>query len=137
MRTHTLLIHAKSMVRYIIISLFVGLQVEARLRQLEGKMGGEAAMPRGLPSPQKYDAARQSTGGALLAAPQAYNADADVAMEVNGKKEKKKKKKEVDGEEAANGGAEKKEKKKKRTGEDEADGSEKKKKKKKKDKGDE
>lgn len=116
-------------------------QVEARLRQLEGKMGVESAMPRGLPGPQKYDAARQSTGGALVAAPQAYNADADVAMEVNGKKEKKKKKKEADGEkEVANGGAEvpeKKEKKKKRKGEDEADGSEKKKKKKKKDMGDE
>ena len=34
-------------------------QVEARLRQLEGKqVGGEAAKPRGLPGAEKYDAAR-------------------------------------------------------------------------------
>lgn len=42
------------------------LQVEARLRQLEGKqVGGEAAKPRGLPGAEKYDAGR-ATGGCLL-----------------------------------------------------------------------
>lgn len=58
------------------------LQVESRLRQLEGKLlGSESAQPRGKAEPQKYDAARQGASGALLTAPQAYNADADVAME--------------------------------------------------------
>ena len=65
-------------------------QVEARLRQLEGKLlGSESAQPRGKAEPQKYDAARQGTAGALLTAPKAYNADTDVVMEP-AKAEKKK-----------------------------------------------
>ncbi len=56
--------------------------MEARLRQLEGKLlGSESAQPRGKAEPQKYDAARQGPSGALLTAPKAYNADADVVME--------------------------------------------------------
>lgn len=69
-------------------------QVEARLRQLEGKqLGGESAKPRGLPGAEKYEGARAAGGGggALLAGGKAYNADADVAAtEADGKKEKKK-----------------------------------------------
>ena len=65
-------------------------QVESRLRQLEGKLlGSESAQPRGKAEPQKYDAARQGTAGALLTAPKAYNADTDVVMEP-AKAEKKK-----------------------------------------------
>ena len=96
------------------------------MRQLEGKVGGESAAPRGLPSAQKYDSSRQ--GGAAVATPKAYNADGDVAMvEKKDKKEKKKKKdKEVDGD------AEEAKKEKKRKADSE-DGEKKKKKKKKKD----
>lgn len=66
------------------------LQVESRLRQLEGKLlGSESAQPRGKAEPQKYDSARQGAAGALLSAPKAYNADADVVMEP-AKAEKKK-----------------------------------------------
>lgn len=66
-------------------------QVEARLRQLEGKqLAGEAAKPRGLPGADKYEPARQGGAAALLAAPKAYNADADVAP-ADGEKKKKKK----------------------------------------------
>jgi hypothetical protein len=70
-------------------------QVEARLRQLEGRqLGDEAAKPRGLPGAEKYEAARQTGNGALLGQAKAYNADADVAMAVaNGDKKEKKKKK--------------------------------------------
>ena len=56
--------------------------MESRLRQLEGKLLGSAsAQPRGKAEPQKYDAGRQGASGALLTAPKAYNADADVVME--------------------------------------------------------
>lgn len=66
------------------------MQVESRLRQLEGKLlGSESAQPRGKAEPQKYDSARQGAAGALLTAPKAYNTDADVAMEP-AKAEKKK-----------------------------------------------
>ena len=106
----------------------LSVQVEARLRQLEGKEGGGSGAPRGLPSAQKYDSSRQN--GTAAATPKAYNADADVEM--TDKKEKKKKKKDVetDGEEKK---SEKKEKKKKREKDDDEDGEKKKKKKKKKD----
>ena len=103
--------------------IFALIQVEARLRQLEGKEGGASGAPRGLPSAQKYDANRQN--GTAVATPQAYNADADVTT--TDKKEKKKKKKDADEDEKK---SEKKEKKKKRDRDDE-DGEKKKKKKKK------
>ena len=130
MRTHNSLKIKVKILTFILV--FLSFQVEARLRQLEGKIGGESAAPRGLPSAQKYDSARQ--GGATVATPKAYNADADVTADADGKKEKKKKKKEKE----ANGDVEeKKEKKeKKRKDRDDEDG-EKKKKKKKKDKSDE
>jgi nucleolar protein 58 len=57
------------------------LQVEARLRQLEGKvLGAEAGKSTGKEQPGKYDKARQGATPALATAPKAYNADADVAM---------------------------------------------------------
>ncbi|KAL3156979.1 Nucleolar protein 58 [Trebouxia sp. C0009 RCD-2024] len=87
-------------------------KVESRLRQLEGKLlGSESAQPRGKAEPQKYDAARQGPSGALLTAPQAYNADADVVMEP-AKPDKKKKKRAAETE--ANGAAEQPEQKKKK-----------------------
>ena len=76
------------------LRLSAPLQVEARLRQLEGKqLGSESAKPRGLPGAEKYDAARETGGGggATLGQAKAYNADADVAMEDGEKKKKKKK----------------------------------------------
>lgn len=78
-------------------------QVEARLRQLEGKqLSGEAAKPRGLPGAEKYEGARATGGGggALLGKAKAYDAGADVAMAEaapaeDGEKKKEKKKKKV------------------------------------------
>ncbi|DBA68460.1 hypothetical protein WJX79_003380 [Trebouxia sp. C0005] len=87
-------------------------KVESRLRQLEGKLlGSESAQPRGKAEPQKYDAGRQGASGALLTAPKAYNADADVVMEP-AKPEKKSKKRAAEPE--ANGAAEPEQKKKKK-----------------------
>lgn len=73
------------------------MQVEARLRQLEGKqLAGEAARPRGLPDAEKYDAARQGAASAQLSQHKAYNADGDVASDAGAAKlEKKTKKKKV------------------------------------------
>ncbi|KAK9909240.1 hypothetical protein WJX75_009327 [Coccomyxa subellipsoidea] len=70
-------------------------KVEARLRQLEGKlMASDSAKPRaGKGDIPKYDAARQSEAGpALITAAKAYNPDADVTADA-GKEEKKRKKK--------------------------------------------
>ena len=66
-------------------------QVEARLRQLEGRMlAGESAKPRGKPDIAKYEPGRQGgAGAALLTAPVAYNPAADVTATA-GKEEKKK-----------------------------------------------
>lgn len=66
-------------------------QVEARLRQLEGRMlAGESAKPRGKPDIAKYEPERQGgAGAALLTAPAAYNPAADVTATA-GKEEKKK-----------------------------------------------
>lgn len=87
-------------------------KVESRLRQLEGKLlGSESAQPRGKAEPQKYDAGRQGASGALLTAPKAYNADADVVMEP-AKPDKKSKKRAAEPE--ANGAAEPEQKKKKK-----------------------
>lgn len=88
-------------------------KVESRLRQLEGKLlGSESAQPRGKAEPQKYDSARQGTAGALLSAPKAYNADADVVMEPAKAEKKKKKKREADAD--TNGAAAEAEPKKKK-----------------------
>lgn len=58
------------------------LQVEARLRQLEGRsLASDAAKPKGKQQPGAYSpAAAQAGGGALLAGSgaKAYNAAADV-----------------------------------------------------------
>lgn len=57
-------------------------QVEARLRQLEGKLlGTEAGNSKGKEQPAKYDKARQGATPALATAPKAYNADADAPAE--------------------------------------------------------
>jgi hypothetical protein len=57
---------------------------------LEGKdLGSEAARPRGTTPAGKYDASR-AAGGALQAAPRAYNADADVTADAGDKSSKKK-----------------------------------------------
>ncbi|BDA41914.1 Nucleolar protein 58 [Coccomyxa sp. Obi] len=88
-------------------------KVEARLRQLEGKLlASDSAKPRaGKGDIPKYDAARQGNAGpALITAAKAYNPDADVTADA-GKEEKKKKKKkkvveEAEATEAPNGVAE-------------------------------
>jgi nucleolar protein 58 len=59
------------------------MQVEARLRQLEGK-GEEGVQTKGLPTPAKY------TPGDGATTPKAYNTDAD-AVDKKAKKEKKRK----------------------------------------------
>ena len=71
--------------------LHARMQVEARLRQLEGRMlAGESAKPRGKPDIAKYEPERQGgAGAALLTAPVAYNPAADVTATA-GKEEKKK-----------------------------------------------
>lgn len=56
-------------------------QVEARLRQLEGRsLASDAAKPKGKQQPAAYNAAAQQAGGGLLAGSgaKAYNAAADV-----------------------------------------------------------
>ena len=71
------------------------LQVEARLRQLEGReLEGDAVIhtPSG---PSKYDSSK-SDGSLVAVTPASYNADADVAMDdtpapENGASDKKKK----------------------------------------------
>lgn len=74
-------------------------QVEARLRQLEGKtLGAEAAKPRGLPGAQKYvaPAAAAYNAGADVVAP----ASAAAAEAANGDEQPaKKKKKDKEGKE--------------------------------------
>eukprot|EP00198_Chlamydomonas_reinhardtii_P001017 XP_001690352.1 nucleolar protein, component of C/D snoRNPs [Chlamydomonas reinhardtii] len=120
-------------------------KVEARLRQLEGKLlGTEAGNSKGKEQPAKYDKARQGATPALATAPKAYNADADAPAEKKvsrrtlrgkpgrvdeaeeeapkAKKAKKDKKEKAEKAEAApeeNGKADKKEKKKKKKGGDE------------------
>ena len=68
--------------------------MEARLRQLEGKMlASGSGVARGKPGPPKYDPARQgAAGAALLTQPKAYNADADVTTDAGKAKKDKKKK---------------------------------------------
>ncbi|GIL71940.1 hypothetical protein Vretimale_609 [Volvox reticuliferus] len=73
-------------------------KVEARLRQLEGKLlGSEAGIAKGKEQPVKYDKSRQGPVPALVTQPKAYNPDADVANVADGalvgKKDKKEKKK--------------------------------------------
>ncbi len=54
-------------------------QVEARLRQLEGKvLASEGARPRGKEQPQRYDKTKQAGTGALAGVHKAYNAAADA-----------------------------------------------------------
>jgi hypothetical protein len=60
-------------------------QVEARLRQLEGRsLASDAGKARGKAQPAPYEAAKQVAGGSGLApgAAKAYNADADVVEPV-------------------------------------------------------
>ena len=73
-----------------------GFQVEARLRQLEGKMlASDSGVARGKADIARYDPSRQgAAGAALLTAPKAYNLDADVTADA-GKEQKKAKKKKV------------------------------------------
>jgi hypothetical protein len=65
--------------------VYLSLQVEARLRQLEGRsLATDAGKPRGKAQPVAYEAAKQAAGGTGLApgAAKAYNADADVVEPV-------------------------------------------------------
>lgn len=60
-------------------------QVEARLRQLEGRtLAADAGKAKGKVQPVSYEAAKQAaTGTGLAAGPaKAYNADADVVEPV-------------------------------------------------------
>ena len=68
--------------------------MEARLRQLEGKMlASGSGVARGKAGAPKYDAQRQgAAGAALLSQPKAYNADADVTADAGRAKKDKKKK---------------------------------------------
>jgi hypothetical protein len=67
------------------VLLYVLLQVEARLRQLEGRsLASDAGKARGKAQPSPYEAAKQAASGTGLApgAAKAYNADADVVEPV-------------------------------------------------------
>lgn len=70
--------------------------MEARLRQLEGKMlASDSGVARGKAEIARYDPSRQgAASAALLTAPKAYNPDADVTADA-GKEQKKAKKKKV------------------------------------------
>eukprot|EP00879_Flechtneria_rotunda_P020224 GHRR01021268.1.p3 GENE.GHRR01021268.1~~GHRR01021268.1.p3 ORF type:complete len:134 (+),score=86.83 GHRR01021268.1:2431-2832(+) len=128
-------------------------KVEARLRQLEGRMvSDDAGRPRGKQQPAPYEAIKQQaagTGGLAAGAAKAYNADADVVQPAAAaetqpeekKKDKKDKKDKKKGKHAEQNGVTeaepvKKKKKREADGDAAADG-EKKKKKKKKSKDDE
>ncbi len=109
-------------------------QVEAQLRQLEGRTAGtEAAAVRGKPQPGKYAKAAQEATPAAT-----YNAAADAAIkgtsspDASAEKKSKKKKRKAEEEAAANGAAEGTEKKKKKKKADAEPASEDKPKKKKK-----
>ena len=68
-------------------------QLEARARQLEGKELGQAsAQVRGKPDTPRYDRDRQGASAAVVAAPKAYNADADITADVKPEAVKEKKK---------------------------------------------
>ena len=61
------------------LRLALAVQVEARLRQMEGRLlAVDSSKPRGQAPAPKYDPARQGTSAALLTEPAAYNPDADV-----------------------------------------------------------
>ena len=87
--------------------LFCMMQVEARLRQLEGK-GEEGVKTKGLPTPAKY------TPGDGATTPKAYNTDAD-AVDKKAKKEKKRKADDETPGESAKKKKSKKEKKEKKS----------------------
>jgi hypothetical protein len=56
-----------------------GLQVEARLRQLEGREHEVEAVTRTPSGPAKYDSMK-AEGGLMEATPATYNTDADIVM---------------------------------------------------------
>ncbi|PNH07983.1 putative nucleolar protein 5-2, partial [Tetrabaena socialis] len=97
-------------------------KVEARLRQLEGKLlGSEAGASRGKEQPAKYDKTRQGPTPAVATQPKAYNPAADVVAapaekveKAEKKKDKKRKTEEPKEEEAAPAPAEEEPKKKKK-----------------------
>ena len=107
-------------------------QVEARLRQLEGRSVNKAASlakaaaagAKG--TPKAHDAARNGGVPKLLSAPKAYNADADVAAPPSEKKKKKRDRDAEDGDvdEAARKAAKKAAKKAKKEAERAAGGGE-------------
>lgn len=55
-------------------------------------MGQASAQVRGKPDTQKYDRERQGPSAAVVSAPKAYNADADVTVDVKPEAVKEKKK---------------------------------------------
>ncbi len=70
--------HTLTVAKVCVLDSVSGEQVEARLRQLEGKMlGSEAGTAKGKEQPAKYDKTKQA-GAAIASVPKAYNADADA-----------------------------------------------------------
>lgn len=67
-------------------------KVEARLRQLEGKLLGSASTGAKLRVPGKYDPSAQGASGAIVTSGKAYNPAADVANGDTAPAKKKKKK---------------------------------------------
>lgn len=62
--------------------MLCGLQVEGRLRQMEGRLlAVDSSKPRGQASTPKYDPARQGASTALLTEPKGYNTAADVTLD--------------------------------------------------------
>lgn len=89
-------------------------KVEARLRQLEGRvLAVESGKPRGKEQPAKYDPQRQGANPALLTQPKAYNPAADVVVKAEDGEKKTKKKRPVEEAEEAPAAAPAKKKKKK------------------------
>lgn len=88
------------------------MQVEARLRQLEGKALGALSARKTGSNPQKYDKFRSSDSPGMITTPRAYNVEGDIAMETPKSKEKSSKT-----EKEKKDKSEKKEKKRKSRGE--------------------
>ena len=107
-------------------------QVEARLRQLEGKALGALSARKSGTDPQKYDKFRSPETPGLVNTPRAYNVEGDIALETPKSTEGKEKKEKKDKKDKS----EKKEKKRKSRSEEDGTpkekGSESEKKKKKK-----
>jgi len=97
-------------------------QVEARLRQLEGKALGALSARKTGTDPQKYDKFRSPETPGMVTTPRAYNVEGDVALETPKSTETKEKKEKKDKSEKKEKKDKSEKKEKKRKSRSEEDG---------------